>query len=649
MSWIADSTGQIVHANSRWVAATGLTAEPWSDLDSTQWVHPKDHAALRQLSPPDQTDTLTCEYRLRSASGAYRWVRENLTALRDADGKLEGFAACAIDIDDQKLSEEIQRLHSRQQTSLTAFCEFVRREENASLINAEVLRLIIQAAEIPCAIILERPPAESVFRPIASVGTAPEALLPYSDELDLLSWPVPGVVETSQLPLHPRNAAELGWSHGFTVPIDLQSASPCYLVCLHGQTAAWPSRSLEFVQSMAAILAVSRHNLQAQSKLTQSGDPLQQSHQMEAVGLLTSCVAHDFNNLLTAIRCLSFLLRDELEVDEQKSIVDDIIHACSNAGHLVQKLNSFSGMEISQPESIDLNAFVDELHPFVQSLLSAHISVELTTGPSPGWISIDRKQLEHAFFNLCLNARDAMPIEGSLRIGVSRMEFPGSTSSVLGPGVYYGLAVSDTGNGIAPEIIDAIFKPFFSTKPQGKGSGLGLANCLAMLRQAHGDVTVESTVGRGTTFTLWLPESAPPRDSHELQTTSAPETVEIMLVEDDELVRSVVGTLIESKGYPLLSFSDPIAALNHAESTGLHHTALLITDIIMPHMDGHALATRLLAIKPNLEVLFVSGYVNNAAITKAIKQDGSNFLAKPYAPKDLFRAVNRILALEKSQ
>lgn len=375
----------------------------------------------------------------------------------------------------------------------------------------------------------------------------------------------------------------------------------------------------------------------------------QRSHQtqkMEALGLLASGVAHDFNNLLTAIRLFADLLREDLQNTEHVSNIDNIIHGCSSAGYLVKQLNSLSRREVVQPEHLDLNILIDELRSFVRSLLSEHIDINFSLAPEPAWVDIDRKQLEQVFFNLCLNARDAITVEGALSISVERITVSEPVSEILGPGDYIRLTIADNGNGIDEATQARIFEPFFTTKSKNKGTGLGLATCASIAREAQGDITVKSQLGQGAAFHIWLPEVVAQTEpwATPVPTDSWDETdVVILLIEDDDLVRSVSCMLIESLGHRVISFDNGSSALSYVEENGINDITLVVTDIVMPEMDGHEVAKRLLSLRPDLAVLYMSGYVNDPKTELAIAQVGNFFLPKPFSGEEFASKLAHIL------
>ncbi len=648
MCWVSDAAGNIVHVNSAWSQATGYAPSETDALRIQSVIHPEDVELLSQPAIHFQEDGRTYEFRLRYAGGAYRWVRERVTARCDDDGHVLGYIGCAIDINAEKSSEDMLTLLSLRQTSLTHFSELALRDDPDGQVDGGALQLLCDVLLLPCGILMLRKDAEPHYFPEATVGTESLEIRPFK-AIGLAPAHVcelPG--DRGQFPLHKDDLDLLGCKGGFAVPIGHSSPPHGYLIGLQPDNAPIPMESLHFARSLAGILAVSIERGWAARKLSQSETRAREAQQMEAVGLLAGGVAHDLNNLLTAIRCFSDLLKEDSDSPNELSKIDNIIYACSSATHLVRQLLSFSRKEVTQAEPIDLNQFVEELQGFLSSLLSECIVLNFASSPEAVWVRADRKQLEQAFFNVCLNARDAMPTEGTLSISIERRAIKtGDGVGQLTPGDYVALTVTDTGKGMTPDVAERIFQPFFTTKPRGKGTGLGLATCLVTLRDAGGDITVTSAPGQGSTFSLWFPEEVCSFAEDEFDTEHGDGLAEksnILLVEDDELVRSVASMLIKSIGHEVESFGSPQEALAFAESEGLANIPLLVTDIVMPGMNGHEMAQKLLTLKPDLKIIYMSGYVDNPATEIAIADPQVDFLPKPFSAVEFASLLNKCLS-----
>jgi two-component system, cell cycle sensor histidine kinase and response regulator CckA len=375
------------------------------------------------------------------------------------------------------------------------------------------------------------------------------------------------------------------------------------------------------------------------------------SRDVEILGSLASGVAHDFNNQITAVRMFADILRSNLRDERNVELVDQIVHSCSSAEFLIKKLNSFSRHEVVQPELVELNALIENLRSFVRSLLPDEIEINIQLETQPQWVEVDRKQIEQVFFNLCLNAREAMSdaAAGTLTIKVERLIAPAPVSDKLDVGTYVRLTVADTGRGIESAELDRVFDPFYTTKSKNKGTGLGLANCRRIAHEARGDVQIESAPGQGTQVFFWLPASqdstANPPAEHELK---PPAKAAIMLVDDDDLIRNVAETLIDQLGHDLVSFNRAEAAVEYADREGIDHLDLLITDIAMPGMDGHELVRNFRKRRGDILVLFISGFMDNPATQAAVDSEKSHFLPKPFSCESLQRKLTQLLPRSKS-
>ena len=375
-----------------------------------------------------------------------------------------------------------------------------------------------------------------------------------------------------------------------------------------------------------------------------------QSQRLEAVGQLAGGIAHDFNNLLTAIRGYSEFARRGLEEgDDRRSDIDEVIVNADRAAALVRQLLAFSRRQVLQPQVLDPAAIVEGIVPMLRRLLGEQVELAMHTAPGLGSVKVDPSQLEQVIVNLAVNARDAMPDGGKLIIELGNVEFDAdyvSAHTVAVPGPYVLLAVSDTGVGMDAETQAFIFQPFFTTKEQGQGTGMGLATVYGIVKQSGGFIYVYSEPGRGTTFRIYLPRVAEDRPAAGAETPAARPsssgTETILLVEDEPAVRSFARRTLEEQGYFVLEAASGADALSIVASHA-DPIALLVTDIIMPGLQGYQLAKQLAAGRPELRVLYVSGFTENSVIHHGVPDDGVAFLAKPFSTDALGEAVRRVL------
>jgi signal transduction histidine kinase/CheY-like chemotaxis protein len=374
-----------------------------------------------------------------------------------------------------------------------------------------------------------------------------------------------------------------------------------------------------------------------------------QAQKMEAIGRLAGGVAHDFNNLLTAIIGYSDLVLMRTPPDDPlRNDLDEIRKAGERAATLTQQLLAFSRKQILQPKLIDLNTTVIDTTRMLRRLVGE--DVEMVTVLKQGlWqVKADPGQIEQVLMNLAVNARDAMPGGGKLTVETANSNldegYAGSHLSVA-PGKYVMLAVSDTGCGMDSHTQAQIFEPFFTTKEQGKGTGLGLATVYGIVKQSGGHVWVYSEVGRGTTFKVYLPQACGEADALESQSQSMtiPRGMEtVLLVEDDLQVSKFAAQVLGELGYRVIVASNGTEALEVASSARAEIN-LVLTDVVMPKMGGKQLADELRSLTPDVKVLFISGYTQDAIVNHGILDPGIAFLHKPFTPGELARKVRQAL------
>ena len=377
-----------------------------------------------------------------------------------------------------------------------------------------------------------------------------------------------------------------------------------------------------------------------------------QTQRMEAVGQLAGGVAHDFNNLLTVITGYSDLLLQSLKdrtADQRR--VQEIQRAAARAASLTRQLLAFSRKQVLEPRVLDLDEVVQGMAPMLSRLLGEHVTLRTPRARALGCVKADRGQIEQVVMNLAINARDAMPEGGTLTIALSDVELDGAArggGTALRSGRHVMLAVSDTGCGMDAATRARIFEPFFTTKEIGKGTGLGLATVYGIVQQSDGAIEVESEPGRGSTFRVCLPRVEPLAESvddDEGAAGAAPGLEAVLVVEDEEVVRSLEQEVLSRHGYRVLAASDAQEALA-LEERCREHIALLITDVVMPGRSGRELAQEFLRRRPETRVLYVSGYANDAYVSRGLLESGTWFLQKPFSTEALARKVRDILDFE---
>ncbi len=376
---------------------------------------------------------------------------------------------------------------------------------------------------------------------------------------------------------------------------------------------------------------------------------LRQSQRMEAVGQLAGGVAHDFNNLLMVIRGYAELMLDRLEPNSVvRSQAEGIMQAAQRASTVIRQLLAFSRRQMLTPRVLDLNSVVDDIGKMLLRLIGEDVELQVIKAPDLGRVKADPGQIEQVIVNLAVNARDAMPDGGKLTIETRNVDLDNTYARhhiTVQPGPYVLLAVTDNGMGMDAETQTHIFEPFFTTKEQGKGTGLGLATVYGIVKQSGGYIWVYSELGEGTTFKVYLPRVTQavqhePVVSKELPQARASETV--LMVEDEEGVRLVVRGFLEARGYRVLEAANGEEALRLAAAqNGPIH--LLLTDMIMPAMNGPALAEHIRRQRPAIKVLFMSGYASRGARQNHGLDSQASFLEKPFSGETLERRIREVL------
>jgi two-component system cell cycle sensor histidine kinase/response regulator CckA len=378
---------------------------------------------------------------------------------------------------------------------------------------------------------------------------------------------------------------------------------------------------------------------------------LRMAQKMEAIGRLSGGIAHDFNNLLGVIIGYSGVLKKSLDKSAPNyEFALEIEKAGQRAASLTRQLLAFSRQQVLTPSVLNLNSLVTDMEKMLPRLLGEDIDVSVSLDPQLGNVKADQSQIEQVIMNLAVNARDAMPSGGKLEIKTANVEMdyaftrdhPGSNT-----GSYVMLAISDSGSGMTPETITHIFEPFFTTKGVGEGTGLGLATVYGVVKQSNGYIWVVSAPNKGATFEIYLPRHLDservPVVTPEIKLAERPQGSEmILLVEDAEPLRKLAQAFLESNGFRVLSAANGEAALEIAA----HHSGifdLLLTDVVMPGMNGRVLAEQLSLRQPGLKVLFMSGYTDSFIAGHGVLQQGTNLLHKPFTEEIFISKVREVL------
>lgn len=373
----------------------------------------------------------------------------------------------------------------------------------------------------------------------------------------------------------------------------------------------------------------------------------QQAEKMETVGRLVGGVAHDFANILTLIAGYSDILLNRIgEKDPLRGELDEIRKAANRGARLTSQLLGFTRGQAVQPRPLDLNAIVSDLQRMLALVIGEYVDLETNLSPHLYRVVADPGQMEQVIMNLILNARDAMPAGGRIRIETSNGEIGEAAAREHGirPGPCVTLSITDSGHGIDAETLSHIFEPFFTTKEKGKGTGLGLSTVHRIVKESGGDVWVHSAPGEGATFTICLPRANQPAEHGE--TAATPKTADgsetLLLVEDEEGVRKLLTHVLHRRGYKVLEASNGEEALRLYERRG-SDIQLVLTDMVMPHMSGRELGEKLRSLRPDLKIIYMSGYTDDVLVRTGALGPGMSFLQKPLRPEVLAAKVREAL------
>jgi two-component system cell cycle sensor histidine kinase/response regulator CckA len=406
-------------------------------------------------------------------------------------------------------------------------------------------------------------------------------------------------------------------------------------------------------QQPSRIVPAVRHAMQeveARAERQRLEEQIIEAQKMEVMGQLASGVAHDFNNILAIIIGYSDLIRQDLKPDHPLyKYAEEIWHAGEHATQLTRQLLVFSRKQTVQPVVLDLNEAVKGLDKMLRRLINENVELTVSPGKQIGRIKADAGYIGQVLVNLVVNARDAMPNGGQLSIATSNVALDESyvrTHPEVVPGDYVMLAVSDTGVGMTDEVKAHLFEAFYTTKPKGKGTGLGLATCQTIVKQFGGHIAVYSELGKGTTFKVYFKRVDQPLEvaAQPVQNGALPRGTETLLVvEDEPAVCLLANNVLANQGYTVLRAMNGQEALRVAREHKGPPIRLVITDVIMPQMGGKVMAEWLKSSDPNLKILFTSGYTDDAIVHYGVLDPGVAFLSKPYTPATLARKVREML------
>ena len=597
----------------------------------TTWdqnVHPDDMPAVQRAIEEHvagNTQAYEAEYRCRTKQGGWKWLLgRGKVVERNPDGTPRRMTGVHIDITERKQAEETRN-------RLTAIVDAEHLRAEAAIRESEERhRLLFEENPIPLLVI----DAETLM--FLSVNASAVRQYGYSrDEFARMSI----------LDIRPAEDAEAALSRA-AAPIEVRSqrSGPYRHRRKDGSIVIVDIVSRDFVFAGRHARLVLAIDVTEQRRLEEQ---LLQSQKIEAVGQLAGGIAHDFNNLLTVIKGNVELALHQLPAAVPlRNDLEQVGHAASRAALLTRQLLAFSRKQVLKPTVLDLTEVVAEAERMLRRVIGEDITFVTELAPTVSRVTADRGQIEQVLVNLVVNARDAMPGGGVLTVATGDVSLSTASAAARGvvPGPYVTLRVSDTGVGMDDATRSRIFEPFFTTKPVGRGTGLGLATVHGVVHQSGGFVTVESTPKSGSSFTVFLPRAMHlenPNGAAAFGTGLPRGSETILLVEDEDEVRTVARRVLVEAGYTVLEAANATEAIEVFDRS--HGTvAMLVSDVVMPGLDGHELSRMLRLRVPTLPTLFVSGYSFDARGDSSGFDDAC-FLAKPYDPIELARRVRSIL------
>ncbi len=606
------------------------------------------------------------------AGGERFWASGAMTALRDEAGALAGFVKVLRDRTAERLREQRFQLLAQASEGL------LEAERPDAGLNA-VLEASARQVGFDQSYSYVLTPDGRHLRLSHSVGLSAEM----QEALQCVSFdgPLCGIVAETRRPLvleHLLESTEPQYSPGRAAGLNAYAGYPVdaggklFGVLSFGSSTlpAFDTETLSFFATLARYVSVVRERMHRETALKDTNatledrveertrdliateEALRQSQKMEAVGQLTGGLAHDFNNLLTGVTGSLELLQTRIAQGRIKDVdryVNAAQGAAKRAAALTHRLLAFSRRQTLDPRPTDANRLVTGMEDMIRRTVGPEITVE-TALPGELWPTlVDPGQLENALLNLCINARDAMPDGGRITVETANRSLDGrmARSRDLPPGQYVSLCVSDTGNGMTPEVIAKAFDPFFTTKPIGQGTGLGLSMIYGFVRQSGGQVRIHSEEGQGATICLYLPRHLGEADPAELATelADAPRAElgqTVLVVDDEPTVRMLVTEVLEDLGYTAIEAADGAAGLKVLQSDA--RIDLLVTDVGLPGgMNGRQMADAARVARPDLKVLFITGYAENAVLSHGHLDPGMHVLTKPFAMEALASRIKELI------
>lgn len=608
--WTSGLDMLCTYFNEPWLHFTGRRLEQELGNGWAEGVHPEDYdrCLATYVSAFEHRETFIMEYRLLHADGGYRWIRDEGNPRYDSNGEFLGYIGYCYDItESRRVSEDLVRKEALLQAMIRNLpFDFWARDLD--------LRVIMQSRES-----------------IRSWG-------------DLLNHP------EMEEKIDPQSHIDWVANNNRVLAGEIISGEREYRVAsgerrIFHETIA-PIRDGEQILGILGINIDITDRIRGEQERDRLRQQILQTQKLESIGRLAGGVAHDFNNMLGVILGHTELAMEQAEKDHQLQVdLREIRLAAQRSADLTRQLLAFARRQTAAPRMIDLNGIIEGMLKMLRRLIGEDIQLVWQPGTGLWPVKMDPSQIDQIIVNLCVNARDAIKDTGRITIATANVHLDASAlSDGMAGGDFVELTIGDTGSGMRSEVLDNIFEPFFTTKDFGAGTGLGLSTVYGIIQQNHGTIRVDSTPGEGTVFRICLPRHAdtllaPPSEPAIERSQGRGET--ILLVEDEPLILALGKRMLESMGYRVIATSSPVEAI---ELTSDHHPPidLLITDVVMPEMNGRELAERIRKTRPGLRCLFMSGYTADVIADRGVIEEGYLFIEKPFSKKELAARIREV-------
>jgi two-component system cell cycle sensor histidine kinase/response regulator CckA len=606
---VVDVHGNRIYNSLSYEKVLGYSPEELRGSSSFEQIHPEDRERVKDAAEEARRTGVgrPMEYRIRHKDGTWRVLESTASVIRNSKGEPEKILVVNRDVTERKRAVEALR---RSETSFRS----VVGDAPYGIFRANLTGKLLM------------------------VNPALEKMLGYKSQDELLAVNLASGIYRHPAEHQKISAMFLRDQHFKDVEVEWKRKDGAFITV---RCSGWPVKdeSSTYIEVFAEDVT-ERRVLERQLRMAQK---------MEAVGRLSGGIAHDFNNLLGVILgYIQVIKRNLVPGNSSYEYAEEIEKASQRAVSLTRQLLAFSRQQVLEPAILNLNTLVSDMEKMLPRLIGEDIQLILVLDPAIGQVKADPGQIEQVLMNLAVNARDAMPDGGKLKIQTANAELdaafayehPGSV-----PGQYVMLAVTDTGTGMDPETQAQIFEPFFTTKERDKGTGLGLATVYGVVKQSSGYITVESETGKGALFKIYLPRIEQPVPTR-CESSQGPLTVRgcetILLVEDAEPLRKLARMFLSDNGYQVLTAADGSEAQQiAAQNPGPIH--LLLTDVVMPGINGRVLAERLAPRHPAMKVLYMSGYTDSFIAGHGVLEEGIHLLHKPFTEEALLRKVRELL------